>query len=78
MSTPSLPAAAGFFAGLLDGDVVDESADAVELEWPGGGRVRLEERAETTPGFVRLEGDHAGEPRTLDLSGAPFVVGRPG
>lgn len=76
MSTPSLPAAVGFFAGLLDGDVVDESAGAVELEWPGGGRVRLEQGADTTPGFVRLEGDHAGEPETLDLSGAPFVLGR--
>ena len=74
MSTPSLPAAVGFFAGLLDGDVVDESADAVELVWPGGGRVRLEHGADTTPGFVRLEGDDAGAPRTLDLSGAPFVI----
>ncbi len=74
MSTPSLPAAVGFFAGLLDGEVVDESAGAVELAWPGGGRVRLEHGPDTTPGFVRLEGDHTGTPRTVELSGEPFVL----
>jgi catechol 2,3-dioxygenase-like lactoylglutathione lyase family enzyme len=76
MSTPSLPAAVGFFAGLLDGEVVDESADAVELEWPGGGRVRLEAGPDAAPGFARLEGARPGEPGTFDLSGAPFVVDR--
>lgn len=72
MSTPSLPAAVAFFAGLLEGDVVEETADAVEIAWPGRGRVRLELDAGRGPGFLRLEGDHAGDARSLDLSGAAF------
>jgi methylmalonyl-CoA/ethylmalonyl-CoA epimerase len=72
MSTPSLPAAVSFFAGLLEGDVVEETEDAVELAWPGGGRVRLELDSGSGPGFLRLDGDHAGETRWLDLSGAAF------
>jgi catechol 2,3-dioxygenase-like lactoylglutathione lyase family enzyme len=78
LATPSLPAAVAFFAGQLDGRIVDETIDAVELAWPGDGRVRLEHDADATPGFRRLEGDRGGAPVTLDLSGAPFVLGRAG
>ena len=52
MSTPSLPAAVGFFAGLLDGEVVAEDETSVELAWPGSGRIRLE----LNPSAPRLRG----------------------
>jgi catechol 2,3-dioxygenase-like lactoylglutathione lyase family enzyme len=74
MSTPSLPAAVGFFAGLLDGEVVSDDGDAVELAWPGSGRVRLELRPGAPPGFLRLEGEHDGATETWDLSGAPLLL----
>jgi catechol 2,3-dioxygenase-like lactoylglutathione lyase family enzyme len=72
MSTPSLPAALPFFAGILEGDVVEESATAVELAWPGSGRIRLELDVDARPGFLRLEGRSPDGARTIDLSGAPL------
>jgi catechol 2,3-dioxygenase-like lactoylglutathione lyase family enzyme len=74
MATPSLPAAVSFFAGLLDGDVVAEDEQAVELVWPGSARVRLELDPAATPGVVRLELEHPGPARSLDLSGARFEL----
>jgi len=74
MSTPSLPAAVGFFAGLLDGQVVSEDDAAVELVWPGSGRIRLELDVDANPGFLRLEGEQGGAEETLTVSGAPFVL----
>jgi catechol 2,3-dioxygenase-like lactoylglutathione lyase family enzyme len=76
MSTPSLPAAVGFFAGLLDGEVVAEDDAAVELTWPGSGRIRLELHPEAAPGFLRVEGDHpaAGAPTAVTISGATFLL----
>jgi len=76
LSTPSLPAAVGFFAGLLDGQVVEEHHDAVELAWPGAGRIRLELQPDATPGFLRIEGDHAAAPGSVTVSGAPFLLAR--
>ncbi len=72
MSTPSLPAAVGFFAGLLDGVIVDENDSAVELAWPGSGRIRLELHPDAPPGFLRAEGDHAAAPGNLTVGGASF------
>lgn len=74
MSTPSLPAAVGFFAGLLDGEVIAEDDGSVELAWPGTGHVRLELDVDASPGFLRVEGEQAGRSETLDVSGAPFVI----
>jgi methylmalonyl-CoA/ethylmalonyl-CoA epimerase len=76
LSTPSLPAAVAFFAGLLDGEVIAEGADAVELAWPGSGQVRLELHPDAPPGFLRIEADDpaATTPRTIELSGAPLVI----
>ena len=75
MSTPSLPAAVGFFAGLLDGEVVAEDAASVELAWPGSGRVRLEQHVDARPGFLRLEGERPGTaPETVDVSGVSLLL----
>ena len=76
MSTPSLPAAVGFFAGLLEGEVVSEDDEAVELAWPGSGGIRLELDGHAPPGFRRVEGeqpDRTGA-ETLDVSGASFAI----
>lgn len=72
LATPSLPSAVGFFAGLLEGEVVEDGEDAVELAWPGGGRIRLELDGNATPGFRRVDAVHAGAPGTRTISGAPF------
>lgn len=74
IATPSLPAGLGLFAGLLDGQVDDEGAGHAELVWPGGGRIRLEARDDRLPGVDRLEGERAGEPLDLVVSGTRFRV----
>jgi catechol 2,3-dioxygenase-like lactoylglutathione lyase family enzyme len=74
MSTPSLPAAVGFFAGLLDGEVVAEDDGSAELVWPGSGRVRIELDPDAPPGFRRVELSRRGPTATLEVSGAPFLV----
>jgi len=55
LRTPSLPAALSFFAGILQGDVEDESPTSADLVWPRGARVRLETKADALPGVDRLE-----------------------
>jgi catechol 2,3-dioxygenase-like lactoylglutathione lyase family enzyme len=73
MSTPSLPAAIAFFAGLLDGEVVAEDDGAAELAWPGAGHVRLELHPDEPPGFRRVELTRPGPASTLNVSGTSFV-----
>jgi methylmalonyl-CoA/ethylmalonyl-CoA epimerase len=53
--TPSLPATTGFFAGLLGGTEAAAGEGWIELAWPGGGRVRLEEHPGASPGIDRLD-----------------------
>ena len=55
LRTPSLTSALSFFAGVLQGDVEHESGERVELVWPRGARIALEEHPEATPGVDRLE-----------------------
>jgi len=43
------------YAELLGGRTIAGAADGTELEWPGGGRVRVERRADQPPGVDRLE-----------------------
>jgi methylmalonyl-CoA/ethylmalonyl-CoA epimerase len=43
------------YADLLGGKQVADDAGGTELEWPGGGRVRLERRPDRPPGVERLE-----------------------
>jgi methylmalonyl-CoA/ethylmalonyl-CoA epimerase len=73
LQTPSLPAAVGFFAGMLEADVAAQDRTSAELVWPGGARLLLEERADAPPGFARLEGELGAEV-TLEISGASFVL----
>src|SRR5262249_5190309 len=44
LRTPSLSAALGFFSGVLQGDMENETDDRVELVWPGGARIGLVRR----------------------------------
>ena len=46
----------------------------VELRWPGGGRIRLEETPGATPGIERLELEGVGPARTVELAGTRLVV----
>jgi catechol 2,3-dioxygenase-like lactoylglutathione lyase family enzyme len=65
LRTPSLPAAMGFFAGVLQGDVEQESDSRVDLVWPGGARIGLALDTDAAPGVDRLEIEGLNEPRTL-------------
>ena len=71
LRTPVLAAAVGFFAGVLQGDVEREASDRVDLVWPGGARLGLEQRADLPPGVDRLEVEGLAAERTL--LGARFV-----
>ncbi len=57
LATTSLPSALGFFGALLGGDESAAGDDWVELAWPGGAHLRLEERHDRAPGIDRLEID---------------------
>ncbi|HMF84410.1 MAG TPA: VOC family protein [Acidimicrobiia bacterium] len=61
IATPSLTATLGFFAGLLQGDEAAGGEGWVELAWPGGGRVKLEDRPGRPPRVDRLEADVEGD-----------------
>jgi hypothetical protein len=58
-------------AGHRDGEGL---AKVVEVRWPGGGRIRLEETPGATPGIDRLELEGVGPERSLDLAGTRLVV----
>jgi hypothetical protein len=74
LRSPVLEGTAAFYRDVLGGTVVDASADAVELTWPGGGGIRVEARAGVAPGVARLEVDGARPDRTLTVAGTPVVV----
>jgi methylmalonyl-CoA/ethylmalonyl-CoA epimerase len=61
IGTPSITAALGFFAGLLQGNEAAGGEGWLELAWPGGGRVKLEHRPGQPPGIDRLEADVTGD-----------------
>ena len=65
MNTPSLPAALGFFAGILQGDVEGETETSADLVWPRGARVRVEVKSVGHPGVDRLEVIGLNEERTV-------------
>jgi methylmalonyl-CoA/ethylmalonyl-CoA epimerase len=55
LRTPVLPDALAFFAGTLEGVVEHESAARVDLVWPRGARIGLEQRSDAPAGVDRLE-----------------------
>jgi methylmalonyl-CoA/ethylmalonyl-CoA epimerase len=65
LRTPALAAAVSFFAGVLHGDVEREHEGRVELVWPHGARLALEQRTDAPPGVDRLEVAGLAEPRTV-------------
>jgi methylmalonyl-CoA/ethylmalonyl-CoA epimerase len=65
LRTPALSAALGFFAGLLGGSVATDTGSRVDLVWPGGASIALEERHDAIPGVDRLEIDGLSEPREV-------------
>jgi len=74
MATPSLLTSTGFFTGLLGGVQAAAGEGWTEVEWPRGGRVRLEQRADRGPGVDRLELDGPGSSRELHVAGTRLVV----
>lgn len=71
VGTPALAATVGFYAGLLHGDRVDEGDGWVELCWPSGAHVRVEERPGMPPGVDRLEVE--GLDREVEVIGTRFT-----
>jgi catechol 2,3-dioxygenase-like lactoylglutathione lyase family enzyme len=65
LRTPMLATAVEFFAGILEGDVERESADRVDLVWPRGARIGLEERSDAPPGIDRLEVEGLADEHTV-------------
>ncbi len=82
LRTPALPAALDFFAGILDGQIVDQEAGQeagleagwAELAWSSGGHVRLEEQPGTMPGVDRLELEGPGDSRELTIAGTRLLI----
>jgi catechol 2,3-dioxygenase-like lactoylglutathione lyase family enzyme len=77
LATPSLPSSSAFFSGLLGGTEVGGGEGWIELEWPGGGHVRLEQRVDVGPGIDRLELDGPGPARELDVAGTRLALAAP-
>jgi methylmalonyl-CoA/ethylmalonyl-CoA epimerase len=74
LATRALGAASALFGELLGGRPVEEGERWVELEWPTGERIRLEEVAAVPAGIARLEGGPAIAPVPPDLAGVPLVL----
>lgn len=74
MTSPSVAEALEFFVGLLDGTEHAQGEGWVELSWPGGGHIRLEQRADRPTGIDRLEADGPGPPRELLIAGTTLRV----
>jgi catechol 2,3-dioxygenase-like lactoylglutathione lyase family enzyme len=69
--TPSLDATVSFFRDLLDGEVEATREGRVELVWPRGARIAIEQHRDQPAGVDRLEVEGLDEP--VDVIGARFV-----
>jgi len=65
LRTPSLSSAVGFFAGVLQGDIEQESDTRVDLVWPGGARIGLSLDTDNAPGVDRLEVEGLAQPHII-------------
>ncbi len=72
LRTPNLSSALGFFAGMLHGSVTSETDVRVDLAWPGGAAIAIEEQAGCTPGVDRLEIEGLVEP--AEILGTRFAA----
>ena len=76
LRTPELPAAAGFYTGVLGGREVAAGEGWVEFGWPGGGRVALEQRpGDAAVDRIEIEVSGPGVTGELTVAGTRLVVG---
>ena len=59
-----LATAVEFFGGILQGEIERESGRRVDLVWPRGARIGLEQRPDAPPGIDRLEVEGLAEEHT--------------
>jgi methylmalonyl-CoA/ethylmalonyl-CoA epimerase len=71
LRTTSLTSAVSFFAGILGGDIVTETASRVDLTWPRGAAIALEVVPDALPGVDRLEVEGLDAP--VEVIGTRFV-----
>jgi catechol 2,3-dioxygenase-like lactoylglutathione lyase family enzyme len=71
LRTPAIDATVAFFRDLLDGEVEATADTRVELAWPRGARVAIEQHDGATPGVDRLEVEGLDEP--VEVIGTTFV-----
>lgn len=74
VTTPALEETSDFFGRILRGEVHESGAGWVELKWPGGSHIRVEERQNGTRGIDRLECVHDGPLSERIVGGARFVL----
>jgi methylmalonyl-CoA/ethylmalonyl-CoA epimerase len=65
LRTPVLAGAVEFFSLTLEGVVERESHQRVELVWPRGARIALEQHVDAAPGIDRLEVEGLDSERTV-------------
>ena len=68
LRTTSITSALGLWCGLLGGLPVDQGDDRIELVWPGG-RILLLEDPQARPGFERLEVEVTGGGEPVQVAG---------
>jgi hypothetical protein len=61
------------YTDLLGGRRSGWDEGFVELEWPGGGRIRVEAAAGRDEGIDRIEWEHAGSRDELTVGGTTMV-----
>jgi hypothetical protein len=74
IATDDPAAGVRLFADALDGVVVDDGQDWIELEWPAVARLRLERSDERPKGIVRIEGGPPVADAPPTLGGIPLVL----
>lgn len=78
IGVPEVEPAVAFFGDVMQGTVTGRTGTAVELAWPGGGRILVEHRPGCDPGVDRLECERDGEPEERTIGGGRFVLRPPG
>lgn len=73
MRTDSIAASLGLWCGLLGGQPEYETDDSIELSWPGG-RILVVEDPGSTPGFERLEVASHETMAVIRIAGMPVHI----